>query len=365
MNLIRLICIDEAHTVAQDGRNFRPEFCSVVTTLRNLYEVQQTKCNRIAMSATFRNCDQDVITMLFGRPPDKVMWLELSRRGIHFDVIVSGNPIGGVTSSSKEDYKYETDMQTIVYSNSKQQAVGSISAAMESVLEKSPNDGEVIPLTGDDGLQFKVYTMHAFSQEADAIADTIDESDPMSLLPNLKIMPATKAADCGVSSKRCKRSYRIRLAPSMYSLVQEMGWVDRDPLAGIGDNRYEVHLSFSCVVKFFVQIRQHSDSDERFIQLASMREVLRLLVTPNECQHTLMEKYFEQMDSTLEKVKCTLFCSQCKHDTRSLTGRIHRNKLSRLLITFSKGECKLRVHLLNSSSQIKQTSSTKTMFPAK
>ena len=220
------------------------------------------------------------------------MWLELSRRGIHFDVIVSGNPIGGVTSSSKEDYKYKTDMQcmqTIVYSNSKQQAVGSISAAMESVLEKSPNDGEVIPLTGDDGLQFKVYTMHAFSQEADAIADIIDESDPMSLLPNLKIMPATKAADCGVSSKRCKRSYRIRLAPSMYSLVQEMGWVDRDPLAGIGDNRYEVHLSFSCAVKLFVRIMQHPDSDERFIQLASMREVLRLLITLNECQHTLME----------------------------------------------------------------------------
>ena len=92
------------------------------------------------------------------------MWLELSRRGIHFDVIVSGNPIGAVTSSSKEDYKYKTDMQTIVYSNSKQQAVGTISAAMESVLEQSPNDREVIPLTGDDGLQFKVYTMHAFSQ---------------------------------------------------------------------------------------------------------------------------------------------------------------------------------------------------------
>ena len=265
------------------------------------------------------------------------MWLELSRRGIHFDVIVSGNPIGAVTSSSKEDYKYKTDMQTIVYSNSKQQAVGTISAAMESVLEQSPNDREVIPLTGDDGLQFKVYTMHAFSQEADAIANTINESDPLSLLPNLKIMPATKAADCGVSSKRCRRSYRIGLAPSIYLLVQEMGRVDRDPLAGIGDNRYEVYLSFSCAVKLFVRIMQHPDSDERLIQLASMREVLRLLVTPKECQHTLMEQYFEQTDSTLEKVQCTLFCSQCKHDTRSLTGRIHRNKLSQLLITFSTG----------------------------
>jgi superfamily II DNA helicase RecQ len=32
-NLIRLICIDEAHSVAQDGRNFRQEFCSAVKTL--------------------------------------------------------------------------------------------------------------------------------------------------------------------------------------------------------------------------------------------------------------------------------------------------------------------------------------------
>jgi len=138
MNLIRLICIDGAHTVAQDGRNFRPEFCSVVTMLQNIYEVQQTKCNRRAMSATFRKCDQDVITKLFRRPPDKFMWLELSHRGIHFDAIISGNPISAVTSSLKEDYKYKTDMHTIMYSNSKQQAAGTISATMESVLENSP-----------------------------------------------------------------------------------------------------------------------------------------------------------------------------------------------------------------------------------
>ena len=172
------------------------------------------------------------------------MWLELSHRGIQFDVIVSGNPIGAVTSSSKKDYKYETDMHTIEYSNSKEQAVGTISAAMESMLEQSPNYREVIPLTGNNGLQFKVYTMHSFSQAADDLADEIVEFDPMSLLPNLKIMPATKAADCGVSSTRCRRSYQIGLAPSMYLLVQEMGRFDSDPLVGFGDNRYEVHMSF-------------------------------------------------------------------------------------------------------------------------
>ena len=55
------------------------------------------------MSAMFRQCNQGVITDLFGRPPDKVMWLELSFWGIHFDIIISGNPLSAVTSSSKQD----------------------------------------------------------------------------------------------------------------------------------------------------------------------------------------------------------------------------------------------------------------------
>ena len=40
-------------------------------------------------------------------------------------------------------------------------------------------------------------------------------------------------------------------------------------------------------------------------------------------------------DSILLKEKCGDFCSQCKMDTSSSTGRIHRDKLSCLLITFA------------------------------
>ena len=206
------------------------------------------------MIATFRQCDQNVITDLFGRPPDKVMWLELSRRRIHFVVIILGNLLSAVTSSSKQDYKHPTDMQTIVCTNSKQQAIGSISAAMESVLENSPNDGEVIPLTRDDGLQFQVLTMCAFSRDVDGIDYSNGVLDCTLLLPKLKIMVATKAAGCRVSSTRCRCSYRIGLAPSMYSLVQEMDRVDRNHLLSIGDNCYEVHMSFTCIVKLFVRI---------------------------------------------------------------------------------------------------------------
>jgi hypothetical protein len=110
------------------------------------------------------------------------------------------------------------------------------------------------------------------------------------------IILATKAADCGISSQMCEQSYWNRIAPSMYSLVQEMEHVDRNSLMGTGgngNNQYDVHMLFPCLVKLYVKIMQHPDPAECAIRLASMKEVLVLLVTPNKCQHNMMEKYFK------------------------------------------------------------------------
>jgi len=85
-------------------------------------------------------------------------------------------------------------------------------------------------------------------------------------LPNLLIMPATKAADCGVSSNSCCCSYRVGVASSLYSIIQEMGHVDQVPLGDdveVSPNRYEVHLSFTCAVKLYACIMQHPEKTER------------------------------------------------------------------------------------------------------
>jgi hypothetical protein len=42
---------------------------------------------------------------------------------------------------------------------------------------------------------------------------------------------------------------------------------------------------------------QHPDPSERAVQLASMKEVLAVIFTPVDCQHTLIEKYFENPSS--------------------------------------------------------------------
>ncbi len=72
------------------------------------------------------------------------------------------------------------------------------------MIQQSPNSGEVIPLTCDDSIQFKVFTMHAFANDNKSPDEEVGgNGGPISHLLNLTIMPDTKVADCGVSSKLC------------------------------------------------------------------------------------------------------------------------------------------------------------------
>ena len=77
--------------------------------------------------------------------------------------------------------------------------------------------------------------MHAFGNDLSGLDELGDSDCPR--LPNIRIMPATKVADCGVSSQLCRRSYHIGLPLNMHVVVQEMGCIDCNPLADLGDNR--------------------------------------------------------------------------------------------------------------------------------
>jgi hypothetical protein len=318
-NFNRLIVIDEAHSVAQDRRDFCPEFKSAVVTLRKINDNSPTPCNFLAMSATFLQEDQDKISTLWTRPPDRVIWRELSRCGIAFDIVISGGPTLSIVRSLTEDYRYPTKMKTIVYTNSKTLAMGSLTTVLENMLEKCEDSwrrmghesflpGRVISFTGNDGLQSKVFVMRVRASNVSDDDNTDEE------LPNLLIMPATKATDCGVSSNLCCRSYRVGVASLLYSIVQEMGRIDQVPLGNdveLSPNQYEVHLSFTCAVKLYVRIMQHPEKTERKRQLDSMMSVLSFLVVPIDCQQVILERYFDDQNATHCPEPCLNSCSKC------------------------------------------------------
>jgi hypothetical protein len=125
--------------------------------------------------------------------------------------------------------------QNNVYTHFKMKAQGTLTDACETVLDYAKSDEEVIPITGDDGLQIKFFVMHAFAQNYEESAARAFK-EGTAVLPKLLIMPAISATNRGVSSKDCHWSYRIGFPPSVYVIVQELGRVDQDPTADFGDN---------------------------------------------------------------------------------------------------------------------------------
>jgi hypothetical protein len=127
---------------------------------------------------------------------------------MHFDAVCFGNPIASVTSSMNQDATLSLSNTTIAYTYSKMKTQGTLTDAFETVLDYGKSDGEVIPITGDNGLKFKVLVIHAFAQNyQESAAQAYKEGT--AVLPKLMILPATFAANCGVSSKDCHWYYCI------------------------------------------------------------------------------------------------------------------------------------------------------------
>ena len=122
------------------------------------------------------------------------------------------------------------------------------------MLEVLGIEGEVIPLPGGNGIMDKVFIMDDFGRVAAEIdnnpLDPTSAMDPMffTLLPNFVVISAASAANCGVSSAKCYRSYRVGPPPPMYDLVQEMGRVNRVGDLPTGANRYKIYLSVPLYV---------------------------------------------------------------------------------------------------------------------
>jgi superfamily II DNA helicase RecQ len=325
--LMALVCIDEAHEVAQSGRSFRPEFVEAVKCLNILVDASSRPLPRIIMSATMRNSDVDFLLqeMKSNRadPNVGIFWQKMNRRTISIDVLFSGNPTVTVGSSLRRYYYASNlDSKTIVYTNSKKSAEETLVPMGQGILAKLCPGCVCLGFTGDCGLMEKVYLMRLFTTSL----SECEEQD----LPRLLILMATTAANCGVGSDDCHCVYHVGTPTTMYNLVQAMGRCDRDGSLEPGENRFELHLSFNLVLSLYVRIMKCPDEGQRRSQLEHLLEVLRVLVTPYECQHVLIERYFD--DGNQSYHPCGMYCSFFTGSIYRSVGKIRKAPLYSFLV---------------------------------
>ena len=89
---ISLMCIAEAQSIEQYGCFFHPDFQDAVKHLQLVHDDLKSKCPWLLMLTTLQKTDQQTISQFFGGAPDFIMWLEMARKIITIDVLVSGNP---------------------------------------------------------------------------------------------------------------------------------------------------------------------------------------------------------------------------------------------------------------------------------
>jgi hypothetical protein len=249
-----------------------------------------------------------------------------------FDVNVSGNPPISVRSSIVNDYRSSLleNSKVIVYSNSKKSVEDSLVPMANLALCTAGVDGNCMAFTGDDGVMQKIYLMRLFCSQLDELDEEVG------LGYRLMILAATTSANCGVSSPNCHRVYQLGLPTNFYNLVQGMGRCDRSGYNWQGDDRYEIHVSYPLFLSLYVRCICVKDARERQIQIDDLFRVLRFVMTPEECHHVTLERYFDSPDIQEGSYDlCEQFCSFCKGDYREHCGRLRKLALHRVLSNFS------------------------------
>ena len=138
---ISQICIDEAHSVEQSGRNFRPEFVDAVKNIRAFVECSPRHISTIAMSATLQQIDRGRISILLGMSNPTIIYGPLGRRGTSFQCIVTGSTSTSTKSSYKVDLNADPDHHAVLYTNSKTNAEGPLFEIATALLEQNQRTG--------------------------------------------------------------------------------------------------------------------------------------------------------------------------------------------------------------------------------
>ena len=259
----------------------------------------------------------------------------MSRRNIKFNVHVAGNPTHLLMADWTKVAGKEYPQQSLIYSNSAKACDETLIPRLTSTArEKIPfSHGVFLALTGECGLMMKWFLMAAFCGEMN------EEIGNESSLPTIWCMPCTSAANCGVSSTNCTACFRVGPPPSFHEMVQEMGRVDRLHTADVGTNSYSIYLNLNTFLSLWMRVQCENNALVKDRTNDELHSILRCLVLPEQCFHSLIENHFENPRRNDTKDGCNDQCSYCDGSYRNFGARLSKSQLIAVLTThvFSKG----------------------------
>jgi superfamily II DNA helicase RecQ len=186
--LFTLLVCDEAHTVPLQGRSFRREFVDMRKGVLKQVFQSNPYLRVLAMSASFRLDEQHKFSSIMRIKPTHTMWGSMARRGILFLVSVSGDVASSMTSEIAHYLKHKEYYKVIIYTNTKSSAEGHLLTMAKRTMVANSLSGDCISLTGDSGLMMKNWLVGLFSGAVQSTSS------------NLRVLLATAAANCGISS---------------------------------------------------------------------------------------------------------------------------------------------------------------------
>ena len=146
-------------------------------------------------------------------------------------------------------------------------------------------------------------------------------------MPNILILTATSAANCGISSNDLTRVKHKGIPFNLYDVVKEMGRADRTQT--LDNCSYKVYMSFPCLVSTFSRIMTSPDANERTQLVKGLHDVLRLLIVSTQCYDSQIENHFNWEDRNLSP--CNSMCSYCLRHCSNFTRLVVRKQIESVL----------------------------------
>jgi len=95
-------------------------------------------------------------------------------------------------------------------------------------------------------------------------------------------------------------------------MVQEMGRVDRLHTAEVGSNSYNIYLNLNTYLGLWWRVQSEKNASVRDRLNDELQSILRCLIMPQKCYHSMIEEHFENPNQRSMKEGCGEQCSFSK-----------------------------------------------------